>query len=374
MSRILIILLASLAETPGTLPDEPGPIASRPIEIRGIYGGVPRQILDRGESLADYGINAVWIGSGGLRDADIALLKAQGAKVFAEFNTMHVASFVEEHPDAAPVGPDGEPSPPPDGWQGICPSHPGYRQARMAEFRKVLGTFEVDGIWLDYHHAQASWEQAEPNLPDTCFCDRCLTRFQDETGIELPGGSTPEASARLLGPLNDEWVRWRCDLFTDWVREFRRIRDEARPDALLGTFHCPWSESDYDGALRRTLAIDLHAQAPLFDVLSPMPYHARFGHADDPDWISRQLSWLGEHLGIDGQGEARPRVWPIVQLSDWGEEVPVEQVRDVLDSGTTGPSTGITVFAWGSLARDWDKVERLGQFYRDLVGPSDPTR
>src|SRR4051812_25674348 len=39
--------------------DEPG---ARPhIAIRGVYGGVPTQILDRGRALADYGINAVWI-------------------------------------------------------------------------------------------------------------------------------------------------------------------------------------------------------------------------------------------------------------------------------------------------------------------------
>ncbi|QDV36823.1 alpha-amylase family protein [Tautonia plasticadhaerens] len=372
MSRPLIALLSCLSSAPTAPAEEPVPIASRPIEIRGIYGGVPRQIFERGETLDDYGINAVWIGSGALRDEDIALLKAEGASVFAEFNSMHVASFVEQHPDAAPVGPDGEPSPPPDGWQGVCPSHPGYRRSRMDEFRRVLETFEVDGIWLDYHHAQANWEREEPILPDTCFCDRCLDLFRDQTGVGLPEAPTAENSARLLGPLRDEWVRWRCDLFTDWVRQFGRIRDEVRPDALLGTFHCPWSEDDFDGALRRTLAIDLHAQAPLFDVLSPMPYHARFGHADDPGWISRQLSWLGGHLGVEGEGGGRPRVWPIVQLSDWGEAVPVDQVGEVLDHGTRGPSTGVTVFAWGGLASDWDKVGRLGAFYRDVGGSGDP--
>ena len=34
------------------------------ITIRGVYGGVPQQIFDRGETLDDYGINAIWIGSG----------------------------------------------------------------------------------------------------------------------------------------------------------------------------------------------------------------------------------------------------------------------------------------------------------------------
>src|SRR5690606_11616794 len=109
-------------------------------------------------------------------------------------------------------------------------------------------------------------------------------------------------------------------------------------------------------------------QAPLFDVLSPMPYHARFGHADDPGWISRQLDWLGDHLGIDGSPDARPRVWPIVQLSDWGEPVPAAQVRDVLDHGTRAPSPGVLAFAWSGRQRDREKVGQLGAFYRELAG------
>ncbi len=345
---------------------ERGPTGPARVEVRGIYGGVPTQILDRGKSLADYGVNAVWIGSGGLTRERVALVKRQGAKVFAEFNTMHEAAYLKDNPDAAPVGTDGKPCPPPDGWQGVCPTHPGYRKDRMEAFRKALGDFEVDGIWLDYHHAHASWEQAVPNLPDTCFCARCLAQFGRETGVDLPDRPTPELASMLLGPRKAEWVKWRCGVFTDWVRQFRAIRDEVRPGALLGTFHSPWSEDDFGGALRDKLAIDLKAQAESLDVFSPMPYHARFGHADDPAWVGRQVAWLGRHLGVDGKPGERLKIWPIVQLTEWGEPVPLARVAEVIDQGTRPPATGVTVFAWGPLVKDWDKVERLGQAYRSL--------
>ena len=97
-----------------------------------------------------------------------------------------------------------------------------------------------------------------------------------------------------------------------------------------------------------------------------MPYHARFGHPTDPAWISRQVAWLGRHLGIEGKPGERTKIWPIVQLSDWGEPVPASQVAEVIDHGTRPPSTGITVFAWGPLSKDWNKVERLGRAYRSL--------
>jgi hypothetical protein len=99
-------------------------------------------------------------------------------------------------------------------------------------------------------------------------------------------------------------------------------------------------------------------------VFSLIPYHARFGHADDPAWVGRQVAWLGRHLGVEGRPGERTRIWPIVQLSDWGEPVPAAQVAEVIAQGTRRPSTGVTAFAWGPLARDWDKVERLGRAYR----------
>lgn len=331
------------------------------IEMRGIYGNTPTELFDKGATLHDYGINAVFMGSGNLTEEKISSLKEQGARVFAEFNTMHVEAYIKDHPDAAPVGVDGEVCPPPEGWQGVCPTHPGYRQFRMGAFREVLENFDIDGIWLDYHHSHASWERAEPVMPDTCFCERCLQLFQDETGITAP-------PAELLGTYKEQWVAWRCDVFTDWVREFREIIDAVRPGALFGTYHCPWTDTERDGALRNKLAIDLKAQLPYIDVFSIMPYHARFGHKNDVEWISRQTKWLGEFLGIEGRPDEDKKIWPIVQLSDWGETVPPAQVAQALDHGTRSPSTGVMVFNWNGLMANgqWENVEEMGRFYRTL--------
>ena len=335
------------------------------VSIRGIYGGVPVELLNQG-ALRDYGVNAIFMGSGGINAERIVLSKKQGAKVFAEFNTLHVAGYLKERPDAAPVGVDGKVSPPPHGWQGICPTHPDYRRFRMDAFRKVLNEFEIDGIWLDYHHSHASWERAVPDMPDTCFCERCIAQFKRETKTYLPNETAPQLARRLLGKHRDMWTQWRCDVFTDWVREFRSIVDKTRPQALLGTFHCPWTDTEFDGALRNKLAIDLRAQAKYIDVFSIMPYHARFGHATDPSWISRQTAWLGDYLGIKGEPDERHQIWPIVQLSDWGESVPVGQVRSIMDHGTRRPATGVMVFNWGSLKIQMEKVTAMGEYFRAI--------
>jgi hypothetical protein len=343
----------------------PDTVPSRP-PVRGIYGGVPQEILDAGTRLRDFGIDAVWLGAGSFTPQRLALLRAERVQVYAEFNTLHVAEYLKEHPDAAPIGSDGRVSPPPQGWQGICPTHDGYRRFRMDAYRKLLQDFAIDGVWLDYHHSHASWERADPDMPDTCFCDRCLRRFQDATAITLPDVPTSERAALLLSTHRKAWVRWRLDVFTDWVREFRAILDATRPSALLGTFHNAWSDEDMGGARLEKLAIDLEAQAAYIDVFSPMVYHARFGHAGDLPWISRQVTWLGKYLRIDGAPGERHRIWPIVQISDWGESVRADQVAAVLEHGARRPATGVMVFAWGGLRKQPEKIEAIGRAFRGM--------
>src|SRR3569833_298700 len=309
------------------------------MQIRGVYGGVPD-----GE-LADYGLNALFLRSDTVNVDVVERVHSQGGRIFAECNSMLHAAYLAEHPDAAPVGVDGLPCPPPDGWQGVCPTHEGYRRNRMAEFERLLTEYAIDGIWLDYHHAHASWEQAEPNLPDTCFCLRCVDRFQVEVGGEAD-------------PSSDAWVEWRCGVFTDWVREYAEIRTRVRPGALLGTFHCPWNDVKRNGALTRKLAIDLRTQADYLDVFSIMPYHARFVHADKNNWIHRQIEWLNGYLG-----GAKP-IWPIVQLSDWGESVDAVDVPVILDAATQPPSSGVLVFSWSSFKDQPAKVEAMSRIYK----------
>lgn len=150
------------------------------MKIRGIYGGMPQAILDAGKTVEDFGLNAAWIGSGGLNKDHIKKFRDLGLKIYAEYNSMHLASYLKDHPDATPIGSDGKPSPPPEGWVGVSPFHAGYRKNRMDEFRRVLETFEIDGIWLDYHHAQANWERPEPVMPDTDFSPVALKQFQEK--------------------------------------------------------------------------------------------------------------------------------------------------------------------------------------------------
>ena len=353
------ILVAAIVAVQG-IATEQKPGARPGVAIRGIYGGVPQEILDSGRSLEAFGVNAVWLGSGSLTPERVSLLRSQGVRVFAEFNTLHVASYLKDHPDAAPVGADG--------W---CPRR---RTAGRVFAPRTKLTVAVAWPRFGISWSASKW-MASGSTTTTAtpvgsrLCPTCPTpasaiaacggfRTRLASGCRRP---TAARAALLLSMHRQRWTRWRMDVLTDWVREFRTILDVTRPAALLGTFHNPWSDEDFGGARLEKLAIDLRAQAAFIDVFSPMPYHARFGHAGEPQWISRQVAWLGRYLGIAGVAGEKHRIWPIVQISDWGEPVPLGQVDTVLDHGSRAPATGVMVFAWGGLRTHPEKVEAIGR-------------
>ena len=70
------------------------------ITVRGIYGGFLREMRQRDQTPAAYGITAVWVGSGSLTVEAVAEMRALGLQVFAEFNSMHAAQYLKE-PEAA---------------------------------------------------------------------------------------------------------------------------------------------------------------------------------------------------------------------------------------------------------------------------------
>ena len=334
------------------------------VEIRGVYGGIPgSENFEAEKSLADFGVDAVFLNSRSITADTVEAVHSQGAGIFAEFNTLHQAGYLKDHPDAAPVGRDGTLSPPTGGWQGICPTHPGYRAERMREFRQLLSDYDLDGVWLDYHQSHANWELAEPILPDTCFCDRCLGSFSADTGIELPQGDTDVISRFIIEDHGTEWINWRNGVYTDWVREIREILDEERPSALLGYYHCPWTDEEFDGALLEKLAIDLKSQSQYIDVFSPLLYHAYVGKPGDMDWISSHVSWLGNYLGVEGKPGDKIRIWPIVQLADLGSDISASEVPGILEAGLSSPASGIMIFSWGRIKDQTEKVDEMTRVF-----------
>ncbi|SHJ49767.1 hypothetical protein SAMN05444280_12117 [Tangfeifania diversioriginum] len=355
LKRLLILSVALFAFLATT-----GQITETRAFTKGIYGH-PGPLWEEGYKLSELGINAVFVHSGSITHEMMVRAKAEGMKVYAEFATLNGKNYVEKHPEAWAINEKGEKVEAASWFIGVCPTEPGFREYRFNQLRVLLSDFDLDGIWMDYVHWHAQFEEPDPILPETCFCDHCLASFSKNNGIEIPKGNTPEKAAWILKNRDQEWRDWRCQVILDWTLEIRSIINELKPDALLGLYHCPWTDEEFDGARRRILGLDYDLLREHFDVFSPMVYHARMGR--QPEWVEENINWFCKRMNIEK--ETSPKVWPIVQAYNNPYTISAEEFETVLTGGMTGCSEGVMMFTTRAMAESEKKVEKMKDIYKN---------
>lgn len=356
-SFLLLIALSALVACTSPSPEEES--ESKTVEIRGVYGH-PGPLWDKGYQLPDLGVNSVFVHGGSIDSPMVARARAEGVQVYAEFATLNGKGYVEEHPEAWAVNEKGEQVEAASWFMGVCPTEPGFRQYRFDQLRTLLTKHALDGVWMDYVHWHAQFEEPEPILPETCFNESCLRRFSADTGVDIPEGSTAEKAQWILNNEEQAWRDWRCRIIREWAVEMRKIVKEIRPDALLGLYHCPWSDEEFDGARRRILGLDYDLLKEPIDVFSPMVYHERMGRA--PGWVQGNIEWFCARL--DASGGSYPKVWPIVQAYNGSGTVSATEFETVLRGGLAGCSTGAMMFTTRAVAEEEEKVEVMRRIYK----------
>jgi hypothetical protein len=328
------------------------------ITIKGIYGH-PQPLWNNGYNLNELGINAIFIHSGSIDSAMIKRARKEGMKVYSEFATLNGKNYVDKHPEAWAINEKGEKVEAASWFMGVCPTEPGFRKYRFNLLRNLLTNFELDGVWMDYVHWHAQFEEPEPILPETCFCDHCLSSFSEDKNIQLPEGKTSVKAEWILKNREKEWRNWRCEVIVEWTDEIRKIMDELAPGALLGIYHCPWTDEEFDGARRRILGLDYDMLRDKVDVFSPMVYHARMGRKSG--WVAKNTRWFCERMDIR-EGEY-PKVWPIVQAYNNPYSISADEFETVLTGGMTDCSTGVMMFTTRAMAESEEKIDVMKKIY-----------
>ena len=358
-NAISIIFLASiLLINPGCGSGEAPGGKEKEIEIRGIYGS-PNAFWNINIRMDSLNVNAVFLGYKSVNEKLMERARQEGLKVFAEFPSLNGKGYVESHPEAWAIDSNGQKVGPASWFMGVCPTEPGFRKYRMTELREMLTKFEIDGIWLDYLHWHAQFEEPEPILPETCFCENCLTAFGSSAGIEVQGKSISEKAGWILSNHDREWRQWRCSVIADWARAAKMIINNERPGALLGIYHCPWNDDEFNGARYRTLGLDYDMLKEIADVFSPMVYHGRMGR--DPEWVRENIEWFCKRLDIEV--DTFPKVWPIVQAYDDPDTISSKEFENVLNYGAGACATGIMMFTTNSVAASQEKTATMRKVY-----------
>ena len=304
----------------------------------GMYG-VPTGGFDRNAALAsqlvENNVSAVFVPPD---KGTIKFFKNQGFEVFLTLNVFGGKQPWKDFPDSVPVIADG--SKLSGKYGGVCPTHYEWRESRLQLLDKWLkdfsGEYAVSGVWLDFIRYPGSWEHADSLIPDTCYCNRCLTLFWVEKGVELPKGlGTAEVVRWIHEYAEDKWVQWKKEQITSFVRDARSIIDSNRNgdnNVRLGVFLVPWTQGEKEGAVTFLLGQDAEQFSGYVDVFSPMVYHRMIG--ETPDWITGVTEYFSDMTG--------QTIWPIIQA----EELEPHEFEMAVEAVTKGDGDGILVYTY----------------------------
>ncbi len=329
-------------------------------ETRGIYGH-PGPLWEKGYTLSDLGINAVFVHGGSIDSTMVTRAKRDGLKVYAEFATLNGKGYVDRHPEAHAINEKGNKVDDAGWFMGVCPTDRGFRRYRFQQLRKLLTQYDLDGVWMDYVHWHAQFEEPVPILPETCFCEECLDKFSRHASLQIEGNSIEEQAGWILTEADAKWREWRCQVILDWVLEIRKILQELRPGALLGIYHCPWQDEEFDHARRRILGLDYDMLAPVVDVFSPMVYHGRMGR--EPEWVASNILWHSKRIAP--QEKNHPGIWPIVQAHDKPQIISAAEFEVVLKGALGGRASGVMMFTTRAIADHLPKIEIMKKIYAE---------
>lgn len=311
---------------------------------RGVYGAPADRSDDssfrKGAIAESSGVNAVFVPP--QQDA-VKWYKEQGFKVYVSVNAFGGKGAWEKYPDSRPVKANGKKlgeEKGDKGQEGTCPTHVKWREDRIKYIKHLLDVpgkdQGIDGIWLDYIRYPGFWETAKPDVPDTCYCARCLKKFQAERKIKIPAGLKPgEAAFWIKNNCLYEWMGWKKEQINSFVKEVKGILEKHPKKITLGLFTVPWRKGEKDDAISYKLGQDAFMLSEIADVISPMLYHKMCGQS--VDWVGMMTQYYTETAGCS--------VLPIIQSHDLNPEEFGKAAANCAKAG----AGGILVFSYGGI-------------------------
>jgi len=238
----------------------------------------------------------------------------------------------------------------------VCPSDDEYRQNKISYIKEFVESHHPDAISLDFIRHFAYWEKIYPeatlsSIPNTCFDERCISRFKSEMDVIIPEGISDENEIYDWIKRNhfDDWVEWKSDLITSMVKEIVTAVKMTSPDILVNLHAVPWRESDFDGAIKKVVGQDFESLASHVDYISPMTYS---------HMVKREPAWINSVVK-DIQKVSGATILPSIQvgIAYLSDTLSTEEFADCLSESIKAPSKGVVFWNWDALYAEKEKLE-----------------
>lgn len=290
-----------------------------------------------------------------LRDA----LGDRGIRVFESTAVFFQPAEYQRRPELRPVDETGRIAEPQGWYVGLCPSDPGYLAEREAHIEEAVDQLQPDGIFLSFIRYPGFWELWMPEtlrsqIPEYCFCKRCLERFQDETGLELPEGSVALRSSILQNELRDVWTTWKCGLIANVVSRLRAAAQRARSgtEVMLNGFG--FGRADYSNAVEEVLGQRVESLSPVVDHFELMLYH-QILRRDPVPWVAAVTGEIRPRTSRTLLADLQVRadyLGPAFAAGRRRPSIPAAEFEAAVAAVAASPADGLMVYLYNDLLAD----------------------
>ena len=187
-------------------------------------------------------------------------LKAAGLRVYQTTALFFDPALLARFPDARPVDANGDADRGFDWYRGVCPTHEGYLETKIARLRQVAAELAPDGLFLSFTRYPGFWENWVPDYDFAsadrfCFCPRCRALFARDLALDLPPGETAEQARFILANHGAAWTAWRCARIAAVVARIAAEARRERPGLAIMLNTLAFPAGDFGGLdVRREIA------------------------------------------------------------------------------------------------------------------------
>jgi|GEM_PF-6296524 hypothetical protein len=244
--------------------------------------------------------------------------------------------FLQRYPDERVIGRKKETIAYPGWFAPICPSSSRFLDEWIAWAEDLLKDKKADALVLDHLFVPVFWygsggNVAEEEWPPYCYCNRCLSRFEES----------------VRKPLEDvtalDWIRWQQTRISAALEAIRACLDRCIATRKIGVQVPPLASPGSLQPRPQYAGLNLEALKEHTDFTSPVVYHGILGWSAD-----QVLAYLVEWIARTPQP-----VVPSFQVTrthwDRNHRDPAQTVRQLLYRITPLPVEAVTLFHAGDL-------------------------
>lgn len=235
----------------------------------------------------------------------------------------------------------------------LCPTNDSVRQACIDNVKICLSK-NVNGIWLDSLTYPSGPGNPEPNLVDTCYCDRCLEKFENYLGEKIEGSTLEDKVLLIDGSYYIEWIEFKTGVIASMLQSVKDEINASGKSVKLGYFAAPLEDKEYGSAVKRLIGQDFLKLSEIADITSPMLYHKM---------LYRDVTWVKEKVEYFSQLETK--LMPVIQTENIPSEVSSDEFKQALEFASF-KTYGLVVFYMSDLLKQPDKLNIARQILSTL--------